>query len=37
MLLLGVKNIAPQALAVDDFVNFGSVYRRYCKRNAIKW
>ena len=34
MLLLGVKNIGSQTLEVDEFANFGSVYRRYCKKNV---
>lgn len=32
MLLLGLKNISTQAVATDGFVNFGNVYRKYCKK-----
>ena len=32
MLLLGLKNISSQAVARDGFVNFGNVYRKYCKK-----
>lgn len=32
MLLLGLKNISSQAVATDGFVNFGNVYRKYCKK-----
>ena len=34
MLLLGTKNIASQALAVDSPINFGNVYRRFDKRGS---
>lgn len=32
MLLLGLKNISTQAVATDGFINFGNVYRKYCKK-----
>ena len=32
MLLVGLKNISSQAVATDGFVNFGNVYRKYCKK-----
>lgn len=32
MLLLGLKNVSTQAVATDGFVNFGNVYRKYCKK-----
>ena len=34
MLLLGVKNIGTQTVLTDGIVNIGSVYRKYCKKNA---
>lgn len=34
MLLLGVKNSATQTVLADGIINIGSVYRRYCKKNA---
>ncbi len=34
MLLLGVKNTSTQTVLADGLVNIGSVYRRYCKKNA---
>lgn len=34
MLLLGTKNTATQTVPVAGFVNLGSVYRRYCKKNS---
>ncbi len=34
MLLLGVKNIGTQTVLADGVINIGSVYRRYCKKNA---
>ena len=34
MLLLGTKNFASQALAVDAPINFGNVYRRFDKKGA---
>ena len=34
MLLLGVKNTGTQTVLTDGIVNIGSVYRRYCKKNA---
>ena len=34
MLLLGVKNVGTQAVLTDGVVNIGSVYRKYCKKNA---
>lgn len=34
MLLLGTINTSTQDLAVDDLINFGSVYRRYDKRTC---
>lgn len=34
MLLLGVKNVGTQDLEVNGLINFGSVYRKYCKKNS---
>ena len=34
MLLLGVKNTGTQTVLADGTINIGSVYRRYCKKNA---
>jgi hypothetical protein len=34
MLLLGTKNIGTQTVLPDGIINIGSVYRRYCKKNA---
>ena len=34
MLLLGVKNVGTQTVLTDGIVNLGSVYRKYCKKNA---
>ncbi len=34
MLLLGTKNIGTQTVLTDGVVNVGSVYRKYCKKNA---
>lgn len=34
MLLIGVKNTGTQTVLADGLVNIGSVYRRYCKKNA---
>ena len=34
MLLIGVKNTGTQTVLTDGVVNIGSVYRRYCKKNA---
>lgn len=34
MYLIGLKNTTSQALAVGDFINFGSVYRRFDKKGA---
>lgn len=34
MLLLGVKNTGTQTVLADGVINIGSVYRRYCKKNA---
>ena len=34
MLLIGVKNTATQAVLADGLINIGSVYRKYCKKNA---
>ena len=34
MLLLGVKNVGTQTVLTDGIVNIGSVYRKYCKKNA---
>lgn len=33
MLLLGIKNVSPQALATGEIANLGTVYRRYCRKN----
>ena len=34
MLLLGTKNIGTQTVLADGIINIGSVYRKYCKKNA---
>lgn len=34
MLLIGVKNTGTQTVLTDGIINIGSVYRRYCKKNA---
>lgn len=34
MLLIGVKNTGTQTVLTDGVLNIGSVYRRYCKKNA---
>ena len=34
MLLIGVKNTGTQTVITDGIVNIGSVYRKYCKKNA---
>ena len=34
MLLLGTRNATTQTLATGELVNLGSVYRRFCKKNA---
>lgn len=34
MLLIGVKNTSTQTVLADGIVNIGSVYRKYCKKNA---
>lgn len=34
MLLLGVKNTGTQTVLTDGILNIGSVYRKYCKKNA---
>ena len=34
MLLIGLKNVATQTVLTDGIVNIGSVYRKYCKKNA---
>lgn len=34
MLLLGTKNIGTQTVLTDGIINIGSIYRRYCKKNA---
>ena len=33
MLLLGIKNIAPQTLVTNEIANLGNVYRKYCRKN----
>ena len=33
MFLIGLKNISTQDLVADGLLNFGSVYRRYCRKN----
>ena len=35
MLLIGTKNIGTQTVLADGIINIGSVYRKYCKKNAI--
>lgn len=35
MLILGLKNTNTQVLAVNDFINFGTVYRKYCRKNNL--
>lgn len=34
MLLIGTKNIGTQTVLPDGIINIGSVYRRFCKKNA---
>lgn len=34
MLLLGTKNTGSQTVLTDELINIGSVYRKYCKKNA---
>jgi hypothetical protein len=34
MLLIGTKNIGTQTVLTDGIVNIGSIYRKYCKKNA---
>ena len=34
MLLIGVKNTGTQTVLAEGIVNIGSVYRKYCKKNA---
>lgn len=34
MLLIGVRNTGTQTVLADGIVNIGSVYRKYCKKNA---
>lgn len=34
MLLIGTKNIGTQDVPVGGVIDIGSVYRKYCKRNA---
>lgn len=34
MLLLGTRNATSQVVASGGLVNFGEVYRRYCKKNG---
>lgn len=34
MLLLGTKNVGTQTVLSDGTINLGSVYRKYCKKNA---
>lgn len=34
MLLIGTKNIGTQTVLTDGIINIGSVYRKYCKKNA---
>ena len=34
MLLLGTKNVGTQTVLADGTINLGSVYRKYCKKNA---
>ena len=34
MLLIGLKNSSTQTVLTDGIVNIGSVYRKYCKKNA---
>ena len=34
MLLIGTKNIGTQTVLPEGIINIGSVYRRYCKKNA---
>lgn len=35
MLILGLKNTNDQILVVNDFINFGTIYRKYCKKNSL--
>lgn len=34
MLLLGTKNVATQTVLTDGVIAIGSVYRKFCKKNA---
>ena len=34
MLLIGVKNTGTQTVLADGVINIGSIYRKYCKKNA---
>ena len=34
MLLIGTKNVGTQTVLADGTINLGSVYRKYCKKNA---
>lgn len=34
MLLLGIKNTATQSVATDNLIDFGSIYRKYCRKCA---
>lgn len=34
MLLLGIKNVATQTVLTDGVIALGSVYRKFCKKNA---
>ena len=34
MLLIGTKNVGTQTVLADGTINVGSVYRKFCKRNA---
>ena len=35
MLLIGTKNSTTQTVLADGVINIGSVYRKYCKKNAV--
>lgn len=35
MLLIGIKNPAPQTVLADGLLALGTVYRRYCRKNNL--
>lgn len=34
MLLIGTRNFSTQTVVADEIINIGTVYRKYCKKNA---